>query len=229
MYNTAEGVIEALRKNEETSILIHVSFIDTWEFNRVVAALAVNKSVKWLRLSDCGVTDDCARVLAQAIAHHPKLQEFIVGSNPLSARGAAALVRAAQHTHITSISFDFCNINCDGIEELAAAVAATSLKRLNFNDNRLGNEGAVAIAEVLPLTNLRWVGFVRNGIMARGFLAIAAAIESSRFLHDMYCAEPIDDVFARQAIIRANARAEARLHPRPPQSTATSQKPTRAA
>ena len=130
-------------------------------------ALAVNHSLRSLKLGCNTIDTSSAGMLAAALAGHPTLTTLTLEHNPILESGAAAIAHTLRHNAITTLSMAFTGAGDDACEAVAAAVAArAALTDVSLCGNGVGSRGVVALAEAIetagPSGHLRALNLSAN-------------------------------------------------------------------
>ncbi|KIC71203.1 hypothetical protein DB44_EG00010 [Candidatus Protochlamydia amoebophila] len=161
-----------------------------------------------LHLSDIGISDKEAEVIANGLASNTALSFLWLNNNQISDRGAGAFARAlASNTTLKYLVLAYNQISDEGAEAIAQSLASnTTLKKLDLSNNQISDKGAEAIAQAFAsntaLTGLR---IDNNQISDRGAEAFARALASNTTLKIIYLNNNKISYEGTEAIVRALA------------------------
>ncbi len=109
-------------------------------------------TLKYLRVSGCGLTDASARVLPEA--SWVRLRELHVASNHFGARWMRAFVGSPACEELHTLSVSGCALRDEGVRAIAEAEGLRRLERLELHSVRMTEEGALALVQGVVMEGL---------------------------------------------------------------------------
>ena len=133
----------------------------------LTSALAVNSSLRYLKLGCNTISKASAGLLAASLACHASLTALTLEHNPICEDGAVAIAATLKHNAIESLSIAFTGAGDDACDEIAAAIASRcALTDISLCGNGVGSRGVVALADALeaagPTGRLRALNLSAN-------------------------------------------------------------------
>ncbi|KAK3279220.1 hypothetical protein CYMTET_12885, partial [Cymbomonas tetramitiformis] len=114
-------------------------------------SLKVNRTLQYLNVSRCGITDYGTSELAKMLEDNASLCHLLLDWNPLRERGALALAASLQNNVMLMVlSLSHCSIGVEGSGHLANMLKTNdNLTELNLSGNRLDHSVSQAFRECL--------------------------------------------------------------------------------
>ncbi|XP_072543503.1 dynein regulatory complex subunit 5 [Salminus brasiliensis] len=113
-------------------------------------ALKSCTTLKILKINQSKVDDEKCRMLVSHLLDHPSLLELDLSHNIIGDRGARAIGKLLNRSHLKRLDIYDNHIRGTGAQALAHALSKnTSLLSLNLRLNQVGDEGGQALAQAL--------------------------------------------------------------------------------
>lgn len=152
-------------------------------------ALAMNRSLQWLKLAHTDIGPEGASALAEALKTNDTLKDLHLYNNDIGDDGACALaeVLKANNTSLLKLDLRTCGIGNTGACALGGALETnTSLVALFMMGNGVGDNGACALAGALETNrSLRSLGLSYNVVGLRGARALARMLHTNTLVSDL--------------------------------------------
>ena len=158
MINTSLQVLD-LHDNPILSGVVHIA-----------ESLKHNHSLREINLSNCGISEEGAELLAISLKENNSLQtlllrgNYLSGINNLSDIGAAYIADSLRHNNcLKRLDISYCGLRDGGMKSLGSALAMdSSLEELNVSNGAVTGIGLMALGESLKrnrrLKKLRLLG-----------------------------------------------------------------------
>jgi len=153
----------------------------------LASALAGNKDLEKLYLTECGLTEDGAKAIADVLKE-TKLKEVYLWKNAIGDKGAASIALAIEDHPTIEVMY----LGYNGITDVGATVIAkrlrhnTVLQTLDLRGNQIAEDGAEAIAGALyHNTALKKIHLFNNNIGSEGAKHIERALTQNRNIHTL--------------------------------------------
>jgi Ran GTPase-activating protein (RanGAP) involved in mRNA processing and transport len=134
--------------------------------DKVVDALAKNRTIKSLDLRKESVGDEGAKVVAAILKENSAIEFVRLGMNMISGEGAKAIADALKKNKtVRHISLSGNNIGVEGAKAIADSLKHNkTLQHIGLSSNGIGDEGAKAIAEAL-MENTSYKRYILNATL----------------------------------------------------------------
>ena len=157
VQDNVDGFTELLQSVEDLDISFNLICVRS-----ISEYLKNNSSLCKLKLSKNNITDEGAKIFAEAIQVNTILQELDICKNEITDEGAKVFAEAIQ-------------IN-------------TTLQSLNISQNKITDEGAKKLAEAIVINKtLQELNISKNWISKEGVMRIVEACTKNRILHKLVC------------------------------------------
>jgi Ran GTPase-activating protein (RanGAP) involved in mRNA processing and transport len=166
----------------------------------LAAALALNTTLTYLRLSGRGLVAADAHELAGALERNRTLTVLSLSRNNIGSDGARYLAAALErNSTLNALSLYRNNVGSDGARDLAAALERNkTLTELYLTTNNIGDDGARHLAAALERNvTLRELYLFSNNIGEAGAAALWAALETNCTLAALDGVDGVDDILKR--------------------------------
>jgi hypothetical protein len=172
--NWSEDVCTALSSSPLVSSVKVLEHFGHDTPDRAVYSLLADGRLTSLEELDLGPHKITSEAVA-ALARNPSLSRLrkLEMSGPIGDAGLSALVRSPLAPHLEELEVSGCEINVDGVRELAAAPNLGRLAFLDLSFNELGDAACRALAQSKTLTNLQGLDVGHCGLSWRGPRALA--------------------------------------------------------
>ena len=112
-------------------------------------------SVTHLILSNCGMSNNCAMILADGLSNSSNLRHVNIASNLITEEGAIAIAQSLKRNKsLTHLNISNTRVGCDGACSFAAAIDVNEvLSSLELESCRISDRGCIAIGAALASTN----------------------------------------------------------------------------
>ena len=84
-----------------------------------------------------------------------------------------------KEVNVHKLSFDFNQIDDQGVAELAKHLKGTNVQELDLGFNQIGDQGVVELAKYLKGTNVRKLNLIKNQIGAQGAVGLAKYLKGT--------------------------------------------------
>lgn len=155
---------------------------EKWRYLNMEVALAQNRCLKRLVMTDCGMGARGLQVVLGNIKSHTTLQELHASLNRFGNAGAESLgnfLTQSKSACFKMLTVQYCGIGEMGIKSIAHGLKSlTTLEQLNISHNNVGNgAGAVALGEALArIKGLKRLALTDCGIGGRGLKAVLGGL-----------------------------------------------------
>ena len=183
----AKKIGEAIRVNDT---LQKLSISDNALCDGIVAisdGLKCNRKLLDLNISQCQVSIEGAKVIAEAILVNTTLQKLDISHNNLSDDGVINISECLKSNRTQDLDLSVNRITNRGAIRIAEAICVnTTLQRLSISHNNISDDGVIVISDSLKKNNsLKECYLSSNRITDKGAEKIAEAIQINTALQKL--------------------------------------------
>lgn len=185
MANVKEVNIEAIRNNERDSVGFDDIKLNYDDCVSLAYALRINTSLQTLSLFRCDLGPKEAKLIAESLHYHPRIDYLTFYVNNLGDEGATAVANLLRvNKSIRVINIDQNEVTDVGIAALCQALRYNDyVHSLHIYTNKYGDQGAFALADLIECNyTIRYIDLPYNRIGASGAEKLIKALEKNAII-----------------------------------------------